>query len=103
MYGLIGKIRAVPGKRDELAGILARGVEAMPGCLSYVVAADAGDADGLWVTEVWDSAESHKASLQLASVRELITAARPLIAGFAQRFETMPLGGLGLSSGHRAA
>jgi hypothetical protein len=35
MYGLIGKIEAVPGKRDDLARILLEGVSGMPGCLSY--------------------------------------------------------------------
>jgi len=35
----------------------------MPGCLSYVVAADATELDALWVTEVWESQASHQASL----------------------------------------
>ena len=42
MYGLIGKIAAVSGGRDELAGILS-GMGAMPGCLSYIVATDPAD------------------------------------------------------------
>jgi quinol monooxygenase YgiN len=37
MYGLIGKMTAVPGQRDALAAILLEGTDAMPGCLSYVV------------------------------------------------------------------
>jgi quinol monooxygenase YgiN len=45
MYGLIGKIHAVPGQRDALATILLEGTQGMPGCLSYVVAADPIDAD----------------------------------------------------------
>lgn len=96
MYGLIGKIRCVPGKRDALAAILARATGAMPGCLSYIVARDAADADALWVTEVWDSPASHKASLALPAVQAAIAEGRPMIAGFAERFETEPLGGVGL-------
>ena len=96
MYGLIGKISSVPGQRDALAEILLAGTTAMPGCLSYVVAADPADADGLWVTEVWDSAASHQASLQLSGVRDAITRGRPLIAGFSNRVETTPIGGQGL-------
>ena len=96
MYGLIGKIDVVPGKREELAAILLAGISGMPGCLSYVVAKDASDENGLWVTEVWDSKESHQGSLALDSVREAITKGRPLIAGFSERFETVPLGGQGL-------
>ena len=69
----------------------------MPGCLSYVVAQDPTDADALWVTEVWDSAQSHRASLALPSVRDAIAKGRPLIAGFDQRFETVPVGGHGLA------
>lgn len=40
MYGLIGKMTAGPGQRDALAAILLEGTDAMPGCLSYVIAAD---------------------------------------------------------------
>jgi len=53
MYGLIGKMKAVAGKRDELAQILLTGIGEMPGNLSYMVANDPKDADALWITEVW--------------------------------------------------
>jgi hypothetical protein len=43
MYGLIVKITVVPGKRDEMIGILKESAAAMPGCLSYVVAKDSAD------------------------------------------------------------
>jgi len=68
----------------------------MPGCLSYVVAQDPSDPDALWVTEVWDSQESHRNSLSLPTVQAAITRGRPLIAGFGERFETNPIGGHGL-------
>jgi quinol monooxygenase YgiN len=97
MYGLIGRIIAATGRRDELAAILLEGTAAMPGCRSYVVAADPEDPDSIWITEVWDSAEMHRASLELPAVREAITRGRPLIAGFADRRETVPVGGYGLS------
>lgn len=67
----------------------------MPGCLSYVVAMDPADGDALWITEVWDSAESHKASLTLPEVKAALQAGRPLISGFGERFETRPVGGFG--------
>lgn len=95
MYGLIGKLRTVTGRRDELIGILLDGVANMPGCLSYVIAKDPNDADAIWITEVWDSRESHKASLSLPSVREAIARGKPLIAGFEQSIETEPVGGHG--------
>lgn len=96
MYGLIGKMIAKPGERDALAAILAEEIGPMPGCLSYVVAKDAADLNAIWVTEVWDSEASHKASLALSAVRAVIVRARPLIAGFGERFTTVPLGGVGL-------
>ncbi|MBO6900366.1 MAG: antibiotic biosynthesis monooxygenase [Rhizobiaceae bacterium] len=98
MYGLIGKMRAQPGKRDELAAILLKGMDAMPGCLSYVVANDTADTDALWITEVWRDEASHRASLQLPEVQAAIAAGRPLIAGFESQIVTAPLGGVGLQA-----
>ena len=96
MHGLIGKMSAVAGQRDALAAILLEGTGAMPGCLSYVVATDPADPDALWITEVWDTAESHRASLGLPAVQAAIARGKPLIAGFSNRVETVPLGGHGL-------
>lgn len=96
MYGLIGKMRAQPGQRDALIAILLGGTANMAGCLSYVVAKDAQDADAIWITETWTDQASHKASLALPSVQAAITSGRPLIAGFDARFETEPVGGQGL-------
>ena len=96
MYGLIGRILATTGKRDELARILVSGAGGMPGCLSYIVAKDPQNPDALWVTEVWDSQESHRASLQIPAVQAAIAKGRPLIAGFDNRVETEVLGGIGL-------
>jgi len=96
MYGLIGKMIAVAGERDALAAILLDGTHAMPGCLSYVIARDQADDNALWITEVWDSQASHKASLSLPSVQAAIAKGRPLIAGFSNRVETVPIGGYGI-------
>lgn len=96
MYGLIGRMLSTPGRRDDLLAILLDGQVPMPGCRSYVIARDPASEDGIWVTEVWDSREEHQASLQVAAVRDTIARARPLIAGFAERFETEPLGGIGV-------
>jgi quinol monooxygenase YgiN len=97
MYGLIGKVSTVPGKRDEFAAILLEGTGGMPGCLSYVIATDPSDPDGLWITEVWENQASHQASLGLPAVQAAIARGRSLIAGFSNRVETVPLGGIGLA------
>jgi quinol monooxygenase YgiN len=99
MFGLIGKMTAAAGKRDELIGVLLPAVTNMPGCLSYVVATDPNDANAIWITEVWDSKASHEASLQLPAVREAIARGRPLIAGFSDRVVTSPIGGHGFTAG----
>jgi quinol monooxygenase YgiN len=96
MYGLIGKIRAAAGQREDLLAILLESSDAMPGCLSYIVARDPTDHDALWIAEVWDSQASHAASLALPAVQQAIAQARPIIAGFGERFETEPVGGFGL-------
>ncbi len=98
MYGLIGKMLATSGNRDALAEILLGSLagESMAGCLSYVVALDPDDESAVWITEVWVDAEHHAASLHLPHVQEAIALARPIIAGFGERFETTPIGGTGL-------
>lgn len=97
MYGLIGKMTAVPGQRDAVASALLEGTKAMPGCRSYVIALDPSDPNGLWITEVWDDEESHAASLTFPEVKAAIARGRPLIAGFSNRVETTPIGGYGLT------
>jgi quinol monooxygenase YgiN len=99
MYGLIGKMIAAPGQRDTLIAILLESTTAMPGCFSYVVARDAKDANAIWVSEVWDSKDSHAASLTLPQVKAAIARAKPLIAGFGDYVTTEPVGGVGLAQG----
>lgn len=96
MYGLIGQFIAQPGQRDALSAILIESLNDMPGCLSYVVAHDPANADLIWITEVWIDQAHHQGSLQLPQVQEAIGRARPLIAGFGSRNETVPVGGVGI-------
>lgn len=99
MYGLIGSFKAKPGHRDALLAILLESPGAMPGCHSYVVAEDPQDPDTVWITEVWDSAESHKASLAIPAIKDAIARAMPLIDSFGQHTVTRPVGGHGLAIG----
>jgi len=98
MFGLIGKFTAKAGTRDELGQILLEGIGGMPGCLSYIVAADPADENTLWITEVWDTQESHAASLSLPSVQDAIKRGRPLIDGMDMIATTSPIGGHGLTT-----
>jgi quinol monooxygenase YgiN len=96
MFGMIGKMNAAPGKRAEVIALLMQAANAMPGCLSYVIAQDPSDENGIWITEVWDRKESHDASLSLPEVKKSIAAARPMITGFSNQVITTPVGGHGL-------
>jgi quinol monooxygenase YgiN len=96
MFGLIGRLTAYAGKRDELAAILLESTSDLPGCLSYVVARDSKDPDSLWVTEVWESEANHRASLALPAVKDAMAKGRPLIASFHEQYATEPIGGRGL-------
>jgi len=98
MYGLIAKITALTGKREELIEKLIKGTAGMPGCFSYLVTQDLADENALWVTEVWDSVASHDASLLLPSVKDTIAQVKPMVAGFEKIVATNPVGGIGFPS-----
>lgn len=91
LYGLIGQLKAVPGKRAELVAILLEASAAMEGNLLYLVAEDLADPDAIWITEVWRTRTDHLSSLKPAAVQAAIARARPLIAGFGMRAETRPV------------
>ena len=97
MYGIIGKIISTDNERDTLIDILLDGTKAMPGCLVYAISADIDDANGIWITEIWESEAAHRASLQLPAVQDAIAAGKPMIAGFGDRHVIDPRGGTGVS------
>jgi quinol monooxygenase YgiN len=99
MYGLIGKLTAVAGKRDELIALLKESAADMPGCLSYIAANDSSDQNVLWVTEAWDSQASHDASLSLPAVKKAIPRAQAIVANFERIAQTNPVWGAGLPIG----
>jgi quinol monooxygenase YgiN len=96
VYGLIVKLTVAPGRREEMIQVLRECAGGMPGCMSYVVAEDSGDADTLWVTEVWDSVKSHDASVMLPSVKRAIPRGKELVVGFEKVAVTAPVWGTGL-------
>jgi len=99
MFGLYGKMKAVPGQRDALIAMLmqaADGLRALDECYVYIINTDPDDPDGIWVTEVWRSQADHQASLTLESTKALIAQARPLIAEISPQITVAPVGGKGL-------
>ncbi len=97
-YGYIGSMRTRPQRRDEVIEILLSGADGLraAGCQLYAVATDAADDSVIWVTEIWDSAEQHDASLQLPETRAAIGQAMPMLTGEFTRQELTVVGGLGV-------
>lgn len=96
MYGLITRLTAYPGRRDELALLLMDPAVRKPGCHSYIVAHDLDHPDVLWVTEVWVDRPTHQSWSE--DLRDG-GAWRPiygLMAKMDDSILTRPLGGLGL-------
>jgi quinol monooxygenase YgiN len=98
MWGLIVKLTILPGRRDEMVGVLKGSAANMPGCLSYVVAKDSADENVVWVTEVWDSMASHNASLSLPAVKNAIPLGKALVSNFERVAVTTPVWGADAST-----
>lgn len=93
LYGVIGQMKAQPGKRSGLIAILKQGTGQMPGNLAYMINEDRDDPDSIWIVEIWKDQASHAASLSLPSVKAAIAQGRPLIAGFGARATVRPVAG----------
>ncbi len=78
-----GTLGTLPGKRDQIIAILTRPNDALisAGCLLYEVGTNDDEPDTVFVAELWESADAHKASLQLESVQAAIAEAMPLLSG----------------------
>jgi len=92
-------MRVREGCRDDVIGILLSGADGLraAGCQLYAVCTAAGEADMIWVTEIWESAERHEASLQLPETKAAIAKAMPMLTGEFTRQELTVVGGLGVS------
>jgi quinol monooxygenase YgiN len=99
-YGYLGTMRTQPGLRDEVVRALVDGADALTaaGCRLYVVSVSDDDPDCIWVNEVWESKDSHDASLQLPEVRAAIQATMPKLTGEFTSQELRVVGGLGVDT-----
>ncbi len=92
MYGLIVKLTAASGRLAELIEVLGGDdSHKISGCLSFIVAEDLADGDVLWITEVWDSEASHKASLDLLPSTPGLPAIKTLVARHERIAVTKPV------------
>jgi quinol monooxygenase YgiN len=105
MFAMFGKLTAASGQREELLDILLEAadvVAGVDGSRLYLVNVAAHDADGVFVYELWDSADAHRASLEVEAVRSAISRAMPLLVGPPNGQLTLtPVGGLGMPGARR--
>ena len=82
-FANVGTLGAVSGNRDELVAHLTMRNSSLEsaGCLAYEVGVNDDEPDTVFVVELWESAEAHRASLALPEVQAAIAAARPLLSG----------------------
>ncbi|PZU37593.1 MAG: antibiotic biosynthesis monooxygenase [Microbacterium sp.] len=82
-FANVGTLGVRPGRRDDVVAILTRPNPQLneAGCLLYEVGISDDEPDTVFVAELWTSAEAHRASLQLDSVRAAIEEAMPLLSG----------------------
>jgi quinol monooxygenase YgiN len=82
-FANVGLLGTKPGQRDALVAILVRPKPGMKeaGCLLYEVGINDDMPDTVFVSELWESADAHQASLQLESTRAAIAEAMPLLSG----------------------
>ena len=94
MYGMIAKMTAVAGRREQLITLLGEGTRNMPGCLAYIISRDLHDENTVWVTEAWDSKARHDASFSLPAVQSVVAKTKPLVADFSRVAEIGPVFGV---------
>ncbi|MBW8785851.1 MAG: antibiotic biosynthesis monooxygenase [Novosphingobium sp.] len=91
-WGLLGRIRAVPGKREEVIAHLLDSSRDVPGKLVYLISLEIDDPDAFWITEVWRDKAAYDACLAMPEVQQGLALTGPLIAAVEHRTETIPLG-----------
>ncbi len=88
-------LKAFKGKGDYLAQIMLQASQLMehqPGCQAYIVIRSMSDPDQVLITEIWDSQQTHQASLANHKISSLINSTRSLITQM-QHHAGRPLNG----------
>lgn len=78
-----GTLGTQVGKRDELVALLTQRNDRLAelGCSAYEVGVSDDEPNTVFVVELWESADAHRASLQQPEVTAAIASARPLLDG----------------------
>ena len=89
-WGLLGRMTAKPGKRDELIAALKESSRDVPGKLLYLIQLEQDDPDAFWINEIWASKGAYDACLTMPQVGDWNARLAPLLAGMEHRTETVP-------------
>ena len=90
-WGLLGRMTAQPGKRDELIAALKESSRDVPGKLLYLFQLEQDDPDAFWINEIWESKAAYDACLAMPQTGDWGAKLAPLLAEIEHRTETMPL------------
>jgi len=90
-WGLLGRMKAQPGKRDDLIAVLQESSRDVPGKLVYLIQLEQDDPDAFWINEVWQTKGHYDGCLTLPQVQKGWELAKPLLVGMEHRTETVPL------------
>ncbi len=93
MFSLFGKFTAHEGKRDELIRYILEGSKDMDGCKLYILNTSSEDKNVIYIYELWENEEAHKASLTNENVKKSIQKAIPLIANMSNQTTLIPVKG----------
>ena len=90
-WGLLGRMRAQPGKRAELISCLQDSSRDVPGKLLYLIQLEQDDPDAFWINEIWESKAAYDACLTMPQVGDWRGRLAALMVGIEHRTETIPL------------
>lgn len=88
-FSVFGRMTALPGRRDELIGVLLDGFRAGgEGCglLGYSINTVLDDPDTVWLTQLWRDREAHDATTRSGPVAEVSRRVPALLAGRPEGF-----------------
>ena len=91
-WGLLGRMRAQPGRRDELIAALRDSSRDVPGKLLYLIQLEQDDPDAFWINEIWESKAAYDACLTLPQVGDWRGRLAALMVGIEHLTETIPIG-----------
>ena len=93
-FGVIAHLTAQAGKRDAMIDALS-GLMGMKGNISFVIAKDGKNADGIYITEIWESKEAHDLALTTDQFKAAFGKAAPMMGGAPDlQADTWPVAGV---------